>query len=278
LTDQEYAYLKESILRLTGIDLESYKTHQMRRRLNGFITRMPGSGVGPYCEILQKDRGAQQRLRDFLTINVTEFFRDAAHFTLLRNRILPDLIARSKTQLLIWSAGCSIGAELYSLAIMLDELAPTRDYRILATDLDQIILYKARAGGPYRQADLKNVGNRELTKYFTNSEGEYKIVDRLNTRIDFRQQDLLTGNYRKGFDLIICRNVEIYFTDEARQKINQGFYNALEEYGVLFIGGTEKLLNARDLGFRRLEGPFYCKAPAEIVPVDPGKEMVRATV
>ncbi|MDA0734664.1 MAG: protein-glutamate O-methyltransferase CheR [Chloroflexi bacterium] len=262
MTDQEYTYLQETILRLTGINLESYKTQQMRRRLEGFIARIPGSGVGPYCEMLQKDKEAQQRLKDFMTINVSEFFRDSDQFTVLKNRILPGIIAKSASPVLIWSAGCSIGAEPYSLAIMMNELAPKRDYRITATDLDQTILNKAKAGGPYKQADLKNVNKQQLMKYFTRSDEDFKVVDSLKAKIDFRQQNLLTDTFAKGFDLIICRNVVIYFTDEAKRKINQGFYNSLKEDGILFIGGTETLLDAQQLGFKRMSASFYEKTPA----------------
>jgi len=278
VTDQEYTYLKETILRLTGIDLESYKTQQMRRRLNGFISRIPGSGVGPYCQMLEQDREAQQRLKDFMTINVSEFFRDSDQFTVLKNHILPDVVARSASQVLIWSAGCSIGAEPYSLAIMLNELAPARDYRILATDLDQTILQKARAGGPYKQTDLKNVSQQQLMQYFTRSDQEYRVVDRLKTRIDFRQQNLLNDTYAKSFDLIICRNVVIYFTDEAKRKIGRGFYRSLKDNGILFIGGTETLLDAQQLGFRRLSASFYQKtsAPDTSIPdsLNPATEKV----
>ncbi len=263
MTDQEYTYLQETILRVTGIDLESYKSQQMRRRLDGFITRIPGSAVGPYCEMLLKDPEAQQRLKDFLTINVSEFFRDTDQFGVLKSRILPDIIAQSESPVLIWSAGCSIGAEPYSLAIMMNELAPKRDYRIQATDLDQTILNKAKAGGPYKQADLKNVNKQQLLKYFTNSDGDYKVVDSLKAKIDFRPQNLLKDTYTKGFDLVICRNVVIYFTDEAKRKINQGFYDSLKENGVLFIGGTETLLDAQQLGFKRLAASFYQKTPAQ---------------
>ena len=261
MTDEEYNYLKEQILRVTGVDLDSYKSQQMRRRLDGFLTRFPGSGVGPYCEMLQKDTEAQQRLKDFLTINVSEFFRDNEQFNVLKNKILPELVSKTPSSIKIWSAGCSIGAEPYSVAMILDEINPKCDYRILATDLDQTILAQAKAGGPYKENDLKNVNKLQLTKYFTQTERKYTVVDKLKAKIDFRQQNLLKANYPRGFDLIICRNVVIYFTDDAKREINQGFYHSLKDNGILFIGGTETLLDAQDLGFKRLVTSFYARTP-----------------
>lgn len=277
MTDEEYDYLKEQILRVTGIDLESYKSQQMRRRLDGFLSRIPGSGVGPYCEILQKDPEAQQRLKDFLTINVSEFFRDNEQFHVLKTKILPELISKNPSSIKIWSAGCSIGAEPYSIAMILDEINPQCSYRILATDLDQTILAQAKAGGPYKEADLKNVNKLQLTKYFTHTDRKYTVVDKLKSKIDFRQQNLLKANYPNGFDLIICRNVVIYFTEEAKREINQGFYNSLKDNGILFVGGTETLLDAQELGFKRLVTSFYTRVPvARSAPSLPKERLLRS--
>ena len=165
MTDEEYGYLQEQIRKLTGIDLTDYKTAQTRRRLDGFLSRVPGSGVAPYCQVLARDREALQRLKDFLTINVSEFFRDTDQFNVLRTQILPELLKKGST-INIWSAGCSMGAEPYSVAITLNELDPKGGFRILGTDLDQTILAKARAVGPYTEADIKNVGKHLRQKYF----------------------------------------------------------------------------------------------------------------
>ena len=268
MTDEEYGYFKEQVLHLADIDLDSYKSQQMRRRLDGFLSRFPGSGVVPYCQMLERDKEALQRLKDFLTINVSEFFRDTDQFNTLRTRILPELVAANKTTLAIWSAGCSMGAEPYSLAILLDELSPQCDFHITATDLDQTILAKAKAGGPYSDADLKNASKHQLMKYFTPAEPGYRVVDSLKRKIDFRQHNLLKDSYPRGFNLVICRNVVIYFTDDAKRQINQGFYNSLKDDGVLFIGGTETLLDAQQQGFKRIAPSFFRKEAAG----DPGNQ------
>lgn len=265
MTDEEYVYLQEQIRKLTGIDLTDYKTAQMRRRLDGFLSRIPGTGVTPYCQMLARDPAALQRLKDFLTINVSEFFRDTDQFNVLRTQILPDLLKKG-SPLNIWSAGCSMGAEPYSVAITLNELDPKAQFRILGTDLDQTILARARAGGPYSEADIKNVSKHLRQKYFTTCDEGFKVLDSVKARIQFRQQNLLKDSFTKGFDLIICRNVVIYFSDDAKRTLNRGFHDSLNENGVFFIGGTESLLDAQALGFTRISSSFYRRAAA------PGKE------
>ena len=261
MTDEEYGYLQEQIRKLTGIDLTDYKTDQMRRRLDGFIARIPGSGVAPYCQMLARDPEALLRLKDFLTINVSEFFRDTDQFNMLRTQILPELLKKG-TPINIWSAGCSMGAEPYSVAIALNELDPKAQVRILGTDLDQTILTRARAGGPYSEADIKNVSKHLRQKYFTKGDEGYRVLDSVKARVQFRQQNLLKDTFAKGFDLIICRNVVIYFSDEAKRTLNRGFYKSLNENGVFFIGGTESLLDAHALGFARINSSFYRKVAA----------------
>ena len=211
--------------------------------------------------MLARDREALQRLKDFLTINVSEFFRDTDQFNVLRTQILPELLKKG-TPLNIWSAGCSMGAEPYSVAITLNELDTQAQFRILGTDLDQTILARARAGGPYSEADVKNVSKHLRQKYFTTCEEGYRVLDSVKARIQFRQQNLLKDSFAKGFDLIICRNVVIYFSDEAKRTLNRGFFQSLNDNGVLFIGGTESLLDAQALGFTRMNSSFYRRTGA----------------
>ena len=216
MTDQEYLLLKRKLLKLTGMNLEHYKPQQMRRRLDGFIANKADNVVS-YLRLIEGDEDAIEKLKKFLTINVSEFFRDAEHFNQLKSLILPDLLKKN-LNLRIWSAGCSHGAEPYSLAIALDELSPGGSYRILGTDLDERILAKARAGGPYTSADLKNVPRSALLKYFTPSSEGHMVNTKLLPKITFKHHNLLTDPYERGFDVIVCRNVIIYFTDDAKNQ------------------------------------------------------------
>lgn len=259
MDDQEYAHLKETIQKLTGIDLGSYKSQQMRRRLEGFIARSSPGGVASFCKMLKREPGVLRKLKDFLTINVSEFFRDFSQFNLLRTQILPQLLHRS-TSLNIWSAGCSIGAEAYSIAITLEEIAPGRDHRILATDLDTQILEKAVAGGPYSKAEVANVDKLRLLKHFVPGGKGYMISGRAKSIVEFQQQNLLAGNFEHSFDLILCRNVMIYFSDAAKSQLHEQFCRSLKEDGILFLGGTEGLADAKSLGLVRLYSSIYQKS------------------
>ncbi len=258
MEDDEYTYLKKKIHRLLNIDLDGYKDHQMKRRLDAFISRAQAPGVAAYCKTLENDSELCQKLRDFLTINVSEFFRDADQYKILRDHILPDLVKNSP-RLNIWSAGCSNGSEPYSIAMILEEAASYHRHRILATDLDVGILAKARAGGPYLPADVRNVDNSLLSKYFKKVGNDYWVDDRIKQRVEFKQHNLLMGPFEKGFDLIICRNVVIYFADDAKKKLYHSFYDSLKENGVFFMGGTETMLGTSDLKYEKVCASFHRK-------------------
>ena len=146
--------------------------------------------------------------------------------------------------------------------MMLDELTPDIRHRIIATDIDQQILERANRGGPFTASEVKNVGSNLVKKYLEPVENGYAATKPLRDRVTFKIQDLLKDRFDTGFDLILCRNVVIYFTDEAKQRLNHRFYESLKPGGVLFIGGTEALLDAEQYGFERLFPAFYRKPEA----------------
>ncbi len=258
MTEEEYGYLKKKINDILKIDLQGYKDHQMRRRLNGFIARVNAASIVEYCKALETNGEESQKLRDFLTINVSEFFRDPQQYETLRTKMLPELI-KNNPKLNIWSAGCSIGAEPYSVAMLLEGITPFTKHRIIATDIDDVILAKAKAGGPYTAADVRSVKSDVLKRCFREEDGAYWVVDRIKEKVDFKRQNLLKDTFEKGFDLIICRNVVIYFTEESKTTLYQNFYNSLKENGVFFIGGTETLLGAHKLELERMHTSFHVK-------------------
>ena len=267
MNDKEYILLTEKIRKLTGIDLDNYKPQQMQRRLGGLISSH-SLGVEEYCELIQQDQEALSKLKNFITINVSEFFRDAEYFNTLKSEILPA-IAKDNQRISIWSAGCSHGGEPYSIAMLLEDIAPGKPYRILATDLDEGVLAKAREGGPYTDADVSNVERKHLLKYFTKEEDGFYVIDELRRKIEFKRHNLLKDVFERGFDFMLCRNVVIYFSDEAKLKLNQGFCNSLKEGGILFIGATETLMNATDLGLEKIQNCFYRKGAASSKAVKP---------
>lgn len=261
MKDEEYDYLKSKVLALTGLDLGSYKSRQMRRRLDGFIDRSPAPDVHQYFDLVKQDRSALKKLTDFLTINVSEFFRDPEQWEIMGRNILPDLL-RKGSRLNIWSAGCSNGSEVYTLAILLEGLSPGKGHRIFATDLDEETLAKAKAGGPYSPADVKNVPRALLLRHFSETDQGYFVNEPLKRNLVFKRHNMLADPFETGFDLVICRNVVIYFSDEAKEQLFQRIFRSIKGDGWLFIGATETLLNARDLGFERQHASFYRKAIA----------------
>jgi chemotaxis protein methyltransferase CheR len=257
----EFEAFRHQAFDITGIDLTSYKAPQMHRRLSALLSRLRITSFDEYARLLQADARLRQEFRDYVTINVSEFFRDAERFGDLERSVLPDLLS-TRPSLRAWSAGCSIGAEAYSLSILLNELAPGRAHSILATDLDQTILDRARAGVGYLPADIRNVGPLRIQRWFVPTpEGRYSVAPAARALIRFRKHDLLCDPYPYGpFDLIACRNVVIYFTEQAKQRIYQGFVDALGAGGVLFVGGTEAIMRPQMHGLTVLGPGFYRKS------------------
>lgn len=257
--DSEYALFKKQISKLAGIDLSFYKEEQMRRRLNTIMARNRAKNLTEYTGMLERDAGLLGQFKDFFTINVSEFFRNPEKFDELAKKVLPELL-KSSSKLNIWSAGCSIGAEPYTVAMILEELTPGVKHRILATDVDATTLAKAKLGAGYTPADVKSVDKRLLQKYFIPEGDQYKIPPKIREKIEFKVHDLLKDKYENEFDLIICRNVVIYFTDEAKNKIYAGFRDGLKQRGVLFIGGTETIMRSASLGLESFLISFYRRA------------------
>ena len=258
--DLAYAHFQRTVQRLVGVDLASYRQGQMRRRLDALVQRVGAHGYAEYSRMLERDPARVQQFRDYFTINVTEFFRDPDRFRFLETKVLPELLA-TRSGLKIWSAACSNGSEPYSVAILLRELAPLLPHRVLATDVDVTIVERARRADTYIQAELKNVSPTRLQKAFTQSpEGTFAVRPEIRKLVNIRLHNLLTPPPTQGFDLILCRNVVIYFTDEAKAALYDHLVNSLRPGGVLFVGGTEMIASAHHLGLTSIGPSFYRKA------------------
>lgn len=254
----DFSAFRNAVHQTFGLDLNSYKETQLRRRLDSFLTRQKVANYGEYFKILSANRSEYVKFLDYLTINVSEFFRDVKMWQMLESKVLPELLANS-SRLNIWSAACSIGAEPYSVAIILDELTPGQSHRIEATDLDQGIIDKAKVG-IYTADVVKNVTPQRLNRYFTKQGDKYIISPQIKSKVTYRQHDLLSGVYPKGYDLILCRNVTIYFTREAQERVNRQFSQSLKPGGYLFIGGSETIFNYAELGLTKIAPCFYRKS------------------
>lgn len=261
MNDTEWSLTKQRIAELLDLDLDAYKESQMRRRLENLIQRRQSGDVKAYFARVKADAESFAELRDLVTINVSEFFRNPLQFEALKSVVFPALLKESP-RLSIWSAGCSFGPEPYSFAMILDELEGIRagNHRILATDLDQEVLKRAMNGGPYTADEVRGIAPERLSKYFQKTGDRYQVKETLRRRITFRRQNLLKDRFDKGFDLISCRNVTIYFSSETKVELYGKFHDSLKPNGVFFIGGTEALLGAEANGWGRYQGNFYRRA------------------
>jgi len=196
-------------------------------------------------------------LRDYLTINVSSFFRDPEKFNYLRDNIFPELLD-VQTPLKVWSAGCSYGQEPYSIAMILSEIAGiAHPHRVLATDLDQSAVEHAHAGGPYSAEDVATIPDSLSTRYVSSATDGYHVVDEVRRQVTFKAHNLLEDPCEHGFDLIVCRNVVIYFTTEVKDRLYRTFCECLRPGGVLFVGGTEIISRSSDFGFETAGISFY---------------------
>ena len=256
----EFEAFRRRAFAITGLDLTSYKAPQMHRRLSALLLRLRIGSFEEYARVLEKDSARRQEFRDYVTINVSEFFRDVDRFGDFERRVLPSLLSE-RNGVKVWSAGCSIGAEPYSLAMLLLELAPRGAHSILATDVDQTILDRAKAGNGYPASDLRNVGAGRMKRWMTaEADGRYAIGPAPRAMIRFQKHDLLKDAYPRGpFDLVACRNVVIYFTEDAKERIYQGFVASLRPGGVLFVGGTEAIMRPQTVGLTVIGPGFYRK-------------------
>jgi chemotaxis protein methyltransferase CheR len=266
----DYQRFKQCIYKKTGIDLNLYKQQQMHRRLHSMLEKVGVGTFMDYYAVLERDATEYAHFLDRMTINVSELFRNPEKWQELRESILPMLAERPDRTgkgLKVWSAGCSYGAEPYTLAILLDQALPGRSHTIHASDLDRTILAKAKEGR-FTAADVKNVPPDALTRYFTRlaSSGAnlppdldacYQVNANVRSRVSFQAHNLLADRFDTGYDLICCRNVVIYFTDDAKDKLYARFCQALRPGGVLFVGGTERIFNYRELGFNTPLPFFY---------------------
>ena len=260
LEDLELALFVRRIYRLTGLDLRSYKGEQLRRRLNAAMAHLGARNLLDLANILERDPARIEDFHDRLTINVSEFFRDPERFQYLEEKVLPAILQENRNPAL-WSAGCANGAEPYSLAMIMADLMPQGGYRILATDIDGRVLEQARNGDGYRWADVRNVDPRRLAQYFRREGDRYAVVESIRRAVEFRQHNLLADPYEKGLDLIACRNVVIYFTEEAKNTVFTRMAQALREGGILFVGVTEMLGRAHDRYFVSVGPGFYRRTP-----------------
>ncbi|MEN6581470.1 MAG: protein-glutamate O-methyltransferase CheR [Armatimonadota bacterium] len=259
LAEIDFDTFKRKVKLTYNLDLDAYKRPQMERRLRANMERCGAQTFQQYYSMMQTDNTLRDEFLDRVTINVSELFRNPDQFETLRTKILPELIKGAQSGLSVWSAGCSYGAEPYSLAVLLDEAAPGVHHNIHATDIDDKMLARAQ-NGVFQTQEMRNVSSPRLVKYFEPVSGGYMASNVLKKMITFRKHNMLNDAFRTGYDLILCRNVVIYFTDETKSALYQRFFKSLRPGGCLFVGGTERIADSNEIGYEN-QIPFFYRKP-----------------
>ncbi len=251
-----FEQFKNEIYAITDIDLNSYKERQMKRRIDSFLG---SNGCPEYYKavnLIRTDSEFRTEFIEYITINVSEFFRNPEQWEYLEKEIIPML--KDKPKVRIWSAACSTGDEPYTLAMIFLKYLPRTRLSILATDIDAKAISMAKEG-VYSHKSIASVP-KEYLQYFTKNEaGKYVISDEIKKCVTFKKHNLFKDEYPININLLVCRNVLIYFTEEKKNEIFKQYYKSLARGGVLFLGNTEQVVNYRDIGFDRKASFFYEK-------------------
>ncbi len=272
VSPEEFKIFSKYILDISGIALDIGKEYLLETRLNPLLAKYNAS---TYAELLHKakmnlKKEIENEIIDAISTNETYFFRDKSPFELLQHKIFPDLIdkrtqrnASIKPVIRLWSAANSTGQEIYSIAMTLLEMGVTTDkynIKLFGTDISDAAIAYASYGLYNKFEVARGLDPRRLTRYFDKKEDRFKIRDEIRVMAQFQKMNLMKPFVGLGkFDIILCRNVMIYFTTEDRRKIYQNISKVLEPDGYLLIGSTESLANDIDLfaSKKYLNSVFY---------------------
>lgn len=250
-----YEGFKKKVLKLTGIDLSSYKERQMRRRIDSLIRRNNYDDYDKYFKTLTQNSDLYNEFINYLTINVSEFYRNPEQWKVLEKEIIPEILMHNKKPK-IWSAACSTGEEPYSLTMMMSRYVDLNNFKIMATDIDDSAISKAKKG-IYTSKSLENLPKDFIDSFFIKSGDYYKISERITNCVQFKHHNLLEDRYPENCDLIVCRNVMIYFTEEAKMVMYHNFRKSLSNIGVLFVGSTEQIILPHRYNLESVRTFFY---------------------
>ncbi|MCM3361793.1 CheR family methyltransferase [Niallia sp. Sow4_A1] len=255
--EKDFQDFIKNFYRLSGIDLSLYKEAQMKRRLTSLYEKRGFTSFADYFKAIHTNKNLLDELLDRMTINVSEFYRNYKRWEVLEKNILPDLL-KAKAQMKVWSAACSTGEEPYTLSMLLSNEMKAKDFQILATDIDVNALERAK-NGVYLERALNEVPVAQKNKYFEQQGSMYKIMDEVKKNVTFKKQNLLADSFGGPFDLIVCRNVLIYFTEDAKDLLYHKFAQALRPGGIFFVGSTEQIFTPAKYGLETADTFFYRK-------------------
>ena len=251
----DYEDFKVKVHKLTGLDLSGYKERQMKRRIDSLIKRHGHSTYDTFVLELAKNKDLLDEFMVYLTINVSEFYRNPGQWEILEKEIIPELLKKNN-RLKIWSAACSTGEEPYSLVMLMSRFMNLTQIKLFASDFDEGAIAKAKRG-IYSPKSLINLPKDFVDNYFVKSVENYEISEKIKSRVEFKKQNLLADKYTDSCDLIVCRNVMIYFTEEAKSEMYTKFRDALSPQGILFVGSTEQIIMPNRFKLEPLKTFFY---------------------
>jgi len=246
LEEIEVQLLLEGVYRYYGYDFRDYALSSLRRRIRKIVASEALPTISALQDRLLHDPACLERFLLGLTVNLTSMFRDPSFFVAFREKIVPLL--RTYPFIRLWHAGCSTGQEVYAMAILLQEEGLYHRCRLYATDTNELVLQKAKQGiypielmQEYTQLYLKAGGTRSFSEYYTAGYGNAIFRASLKENIVFSPHNLATDRSFNEFNVILCRNVLIYFNRTLQQQVQQLFYDSLCSFGILGLGQRESL-------------------------------------
>ncbi len=243
---QGFKRLRKEVSRRIGVDYTNYSKSHLRRRFHARMRVVEKSKFKDYLNYLKHNEDEIAELRDLLTVNVTKFKRDKDVWKLIEDEVIPQMIKKKEEDILknikVWSAGCATGEEPYSLAISYLNNNPSEDlkFKVTATDLDGEALDFAKKG-TYPEKSVKNLSKNEKRKYFDLKNENWVLDDKVKDLVDFKELDIFETSFTKKFDLILCRNLMIYFSNESKTELMMRLAESLNRGGFLILGMAENL-------------------------------------
>ena len=257
LIHDDYVAFCEGVRGLCDIDLLQYKRGQMERRVRSFAQRRGHELLAPYLDLLTGDLVARDEFLDRVTINVSNLWRNPEQWDRLQAEIVPALAASGTLR--AWSAGCSYGAEAYTLAAVCRLAAPTAVTTILGTDIDRRAIERARAGD-FSAEDVRDAPPTALARFFEADGEHWRPGAELRALVSFELGDLLRLRPpASAYDLVLCRNTVIYFNEEVRDALHERLAATLRPGGVLVVGATERVTAPEAMGLHPMSPFTYRK-------------------
>lgn len=271
-SDEDFSMISKMAAQNYGIDIPTNKKDLLHARI---ARRMRTLGIFSFQEYMDKvsyrnNADERSNFLTLLTTNTTSFFRERHHFDFLKSNVLPDFKGTfPNSEINIWSAGCSLGQEPYSIAATLEQYRrtdPGFTASIAATDVDDIVLRKAKAG-VYEGSETRGLSDEEKTILFGKAIGStFSITDRIRESIRFDSFNLMDQfNYSKQYDVVFCRNVVIYFARETQLEMWRKFQRVIKPGGYLFLGHSERLAGPTLEIFENVGLTIYRRRNEEVI-------------